>query len=159
MGIDTNRSIQQIFDRWQAEDRGIKTCIADIRQWMQEVEMFGIPHFGEAATRLRALQRRMLNHFSSEDEMIAELSQLHPVSGPKLDELCCESSDDHDRLLDQLVVLSERLNQLEPPFVSWQRALEEFEQLVDAIESHEAYEAERIADLMPTETQNQTMLD
>ncbi len=64
----TNESIQQIFERWQAEDRDLKTCIDGIRQWMREIEKFGIPHFGEAATRMRAVQQRLIQHFSSEDE-------------------------------------------------------------------------------------------
>ncbi len=67
--------------------------------------------------------------------------------------------DDHNGLLDQLGDLMERLNQLEPPFQSWQRALDEFEQVVAAIESHETWESECIADLIPSENARHKLLD
>lgn len=159
MGIDTTESIGQIFDRWQREDRDIKSSIAEIRQWMREIELFGIPHFGEAATRLRSLHERMVRHFKSEHEMLVELSLKHPTSRLKIEELNRDASDDHNRLLDLLDDLMERLNQLEPPFESWQRAWKEFEHVVTAIEAHEASESECIAELIPTENASQKLLD
>lgn len=159
MNISSNESIQLVFERWQAEDRDLKTCIDGIRQWMREIEKFGIPHFGEAATRMRAMQQRLIQHFGSEDEMILELALIQPIAGAKLDELSQESTSDHSELLDRLAQLMERLNQLEPPYDSWQDALAEFEQIVVAIEDHEAEESRQVAALIPSDVNSVEFLD
>lgn len=105
------------------------------------------------------MQQRLIQHFGSEDEMILELALIQPIAGAKLDELSQESTSDHSELLDRLAQLMERLNQLEPPYDSWQDALAEFEQIVVAIEDHEAEESRQVAALIPSDVNSVEFLD
>ena len=159
MNISSNQSVLEIFDRWQAEDQALKSCINQIRQWMLEIEMYGIPRFGEAATRLRSVHQRLIEHFCSEDEMILELTLVQPTSVGPLDQLSRLSTDEHEDILDRIGVLMERLNRLEPPYESWQQALQEFEQIVGLIEDHETLETERVLALIPSEIDSAESLD
>ncbi len=105
------------------------------------------------------MQQRLIQHFGSEDEMILELALIQPIAGAKLDELSQASASDHSELLDRLAQLMERLNQLEPPYDSWQDALAEFEQIVVAIEDHEADESRQVAALIPSDVDSVEFLD
>ena len=149
----TRKSFPNVFHTWQLEDRDLETSIDQVRNWMQEVNQLGIPHFGETATRLRPLRDRMLVHFAREDQMIGQLADLYPTSSPEVDAVRRQASRDHDQLSERLDNLIERLDQVVPPFASWQNAMDEVELFVDALEQHEDQESENFRMLMPPEGQ------
>ena len=61
--------------------------------------------------------------------------------------LASRSSRDHRELLKQLDDLIRDLDQLDPPFLSWQAAISELERFIDSLEQHESYEFQRINSL------------
>ncbi len=60
-----------------------------------------------------------------------------------------QSSVDRDRLFTQIDDLMKRLNQLDPPFDSWQQAMKEVEVFIDVLEQHENREVENMTKLIP----------
>ena len=149
MNARTNPTLPGIFQAWKAEDRELESSIDAVRDWMQEVSQLGIPHFGETATRLRPMRARLEVHFAHEDEMVTQLAELYPPSSPEIDAVRRQSDRDHSRLLERLDGLIDRLDQTEPPFASWQAAMEEVELFVDVLEQHEDQESESFEMLIP----------
>lgn len=147
---EAKRTLAQIYHDWQAEDREIERRVDELRRWMYEVSQLGDPHFGETATRLGPMRQRLLVHFEREDEMISEIAASHRTSARKVNMMRRQSSADRDQLIEQLDDLAMRLNELDPPFVSWQRAVDEVETLVHSLEAHEARESERMTELLPS---------
>jgi hypothetical protein len=133
-----------LFQTWQMERRAVAACLDELRDWMNEVSQLGIPHFGETATRLRPLRQRLIHHFAVEDEMIEKFAARRGTTRPGTDgpHLC--SSREHEQLLQRLDDMLSRLAQPDPPFASWQAAMNEVEQFVDLLEEHESRESERI---------------
>lgn len=144
MNTDADPSLSRIYRNWQSEDRKLETCIDEIREWMYEVSQLGNPHFGETATRLKPLRRRLVQHFEREDEMVAAIAKSHLTSTRKVNAMSKQSSRDRERIFSHLDGLMDRLNQLDPPFVSWERAIEEVEEFVAVLEQHERREAKSI---------------
>jgi hypothetical protein len=149
MNSRTDRPLPKIIQKWRAEDRELKLRINELREWMGEVSQLGIPHFGETATRLGQVRARLVQHFEREDEMVAELARLYPDSSPEIASIRKQSSRDHSLLLSRLDDLSKRLSELEPPFESWQQAMQDVELFVDTLEQHEDRESESVMMLMP----------
>ncbi len=149
MNTKQQNEIATIFRRWHAEDRELESSMDEVRDWMNEVSQLGIPHFGETATRLRPLRERLVTHFEREDKMVAELAELYPTQSPEVKAVQRQSSRDHDELLIRIDGLIARLEQPEPPFRSWQSAMNEVEMLVGVLEQHEDQEAESIEMLLP----------
>ena len=149
MNSGTERPLPKIFDRWRAEDRELELRIDELRDWMGEVSQLGIPHFGETATRLGQVRERLVKHFQREDEMVAELARLYPDSSPEIASIRKQSSRDHSQLLTRLDDLSKRLSELEPPFESWQEAMQDVELFVNELEQHEDHESESVMMLRP----------
>jgi chromosome segregation ATPase len=147
--IASIRSLAEIYQNWQSEDQELESSIAVIRDWMEEVSKFGTPHFGETATRLKPLRQRLVQHFEREDEMLAEIASSHLTSSQMVSEMNTQSMHDRQRLLDQLNDLMNRLEQLDPPFASWQQATEEVDGLVGVLETHERREAANVEKLIP----------
>lgn len=150
MNPNASPSVSVIFANWQKEDRGLESCVDQVRDWMREVAQLGIPHFGETATRLRPLRHRLVQHFAREDEMIEQLAQLYSSSSPEIEAVRRQSVHDHDQLLARLDNLINRLNELVPPFDSWQTAIDDVEMFVDLLEQHEEQESESVQMLMPS---------
>ena len=153
MDSKADQPLALFYENWRAEDRQLEVGIDGVRDWMQEVNQLGIPHFGETATRLLPLRRRLVTHFEREDRMIAQLAELYPSSSPEVQAVRRQSSHDHHQLLARLDDLIQRLGQTEPPFDSWQAAMDELESFVDLLEQHEEQEADSIGMLMPARTQ------
>jgi hypothetical protein len=95
----------------------------------------------------------MLVHFAREDQLIGQLADLYPTSSPQVDAVRRQASGDHDQLCERLDNLIERLDQVVPPFASWQNAMDEVELFVDALEQHEEQESETFKMLMPPDDQ------
>jgi hypothetical protein len=151
MNSKAGQPLALFYENWRAEDRQLEVGIDGVRDWMQEVNQLGIPHFGETATRLLPLRQRLVTHFQREDQMIAQLAELYPSSSPEVQAVRSQSSRDHHQLLNRLDDLIGRLGKTEPPFASWQAAMDELESFVDLLEQHEEQEAESIERLMPVE--------
>ena len=151
MGTEAHPSLSEIFKNWRAEDRDLESRLDEVRDWMREVSQLGIPHFGETATRLRPLREALVRHFQREDAMIAQLARSYPSPSPEINAVRSQSAYDHDLLLSRLDDLTQRLDEPEPPFTSWQLAMDEIELFVVALEQHEEQEAESIKFLMPSE--------
>jgi hypothetical protein len=149
MNTNAKHPLAEFYQTWKAEDRALEAGIDEIRDWMHEVNQLGIPHFGETATRLGPLRDRLVAHFQREDEMISQLAELYPSSSPEIEAVRRQSSRDHHQLLVRLDDLTSRLGQIEPPFASWQAAIDELESFVDLLEQHEEQESESIEMLMP----------
>ena len=149
MNSKTDPPLPKIFHKWRAEDRELELRINELREWMGEVSQLGIPHFGETATRLGQVRERLVQHFEREDEMVTELASLYPDSSPEIASIRKQSSRDHSLLLSRLDDLSKRLSELEPPFESWQQAMQDVEFFVDTLEQHEDRESESVMMLMP----------
>lgn len=149
MNSNTKHPVADFYKRWKAEDRDLERGIDQIREWMHEVNQLGIPHFGETATRLGPLRARLVAHFEREDTMIVQLAELYPSSSPEIKAVRRQSARDHAQLLARLDDLISRLDQIEPPFASWQVAMNELELFVDLLEQHEERESECIETLMP----------
>ncbi|MGI9473257.1 MAG: hemerythrin domain-containing protein [Rubripirellula sp.] len=145
------QTLPDLYQQWSVEDRQLEACVDEVRHWMQEVAQLGIPHFGETATRLRPLAERLGTHFQREDDMIQQVAQLYPNTSPEVNAIRRQATRDHDQLRDRLGDLIERLDLLEPPFESWQLAIDEVELFVDMLEQHEEQESESIRMLMPAE--------
>jgi iron-sulfur cluster repair protein YtfE (RIC family) len=150
MNADTNVSLATIYRNWLSQDRELQSRIDEIRQWMYEVAEFGQPHFGETASRLQPLRKRLMQHFEREDEMTEEIAKSHLTSTSEVKAMRQQSSRDRNRLFAQLDELTDRLNLLDPPFASWQRAIEEVEVLIDSLEGHEVREVENLKSLIPS---------
>ena len=152
MNSQSTRSLAFIYESWKQEDRQLDKCLDTIRNWMQQVNQLGIPHFGETATRLRPLKARLFAHFGRENELILQLVNFYQSSSPDVVALQTEMLTAHDQLLTRLGDLIDRLSLPEPPFESWTNAMDEVALFVDALEQHEEQETRSIAMLMPTAT-------
>ena len=67
----------------------------------------------------------------------------------KIEAIQSQSATEHIQLLDRLDELTRNLNELEPPFDSWQATIDQLEWFVDALECHEEQESASIEALMP----------
>ncbi len=147
--MSTETSPAKIFKHWKSEDLALQGCLNEVRHWMREVSLLGIPHFGETATRLRPLREYLVRHFEREDELIAQLATSYASSlSPELDAVRTASAREHRQLLIDLDDLMIRLNQTEPPFASWEAAMGQVDRLVDTLDQHEARESGSIEALI-----------
>ena len=137
----------------------MKASIDDLNMWMSEVNQLGIPHFGEAGSRLQNLRYRMLQHFKREDLIVENLaaqfeSESQASALAVVAELHQRATSDHETLLIRLDDLIERLNHLEPPFQSWLEAMQEIELFTLQLQEHEDYEWEQINAIVASHNSN-----
>ncbi|WP_182869554.1 hemerythrin domain-containing protein [Rhodopirellula sp. JC639] len=148
MSLNISEPLSQIYQNWLSEDRAMEATLREIRAWMKEVEQLGIPHFGETATRLEPLRDRLVKHFEREDEMITQLASSLVEPSAEFDHLRFESTNEHGLMLAHLDDLLARLSQTDPPFRSWQAAMQEVEKFVHRLEQHESTETRSIGILL-----------
>jgi len=149
MTSKTTLTVHEIFAAWRAEDEQLGREVDSLRQWMRELDQLGKQHFGETATRLRLLRETIVDHFDREEVMMEKLSAHYPPSSPELAAVKKQAKREHQNLLARLDDLVNRLDQVEPPFESWQQAMDEMQELVNLFEHHEANEWESIEMLLP----------
>jgi hypothetical protein len=153
MNTDSNSMMPRAIQAWRQEDRELESRVDQVRDWMREVSQFGIPYFGEAATRLRPLRAKLEEHFALETELLLLLGDSYPSSSPEVEAVRRQSEHDHDLLLERIDDLVSRLEQVEPPFRSWLEAMDEVDLFVDVLEQHEEQELESLSMLIPDEVQ------
>ncbi|MCG8649412.1 MAG: hemerythrin domain-containing protein [Pirellulales bacterium] len=143
------QGVNEVFAVWNRENQALEAEIGRIRAWMSEVNQFGIPRFGEAATLLNQLRSHLVNHFDCESRLCAQLSGFWDGPCPELDQMCRQATHDHAQILLKLDDLIERLQQIDPPFASWQAAMNEVDLFVEYLEQHEEQESESLQALAP----------
>ena len=150
MTNQTQTTVAQIFERWKSEDRSLDTTAGDLQSWMRDVEQLGVPRFGETATRLVPFRTLLAKHFDEENEMLDELAKSYSSESPEIAAMRRQATQDHVNLLANLDDFTGRLSDLEPPFQSWQAAMQEFDLLYIQIEQHEDQESENLQAMMPS---------
>ncbi len=138
MPSNSSNDIGSFVHRLQQDHRSLMSAIGDVRQWVRDVSELGMPRFGELGVRLRPFRELLSAHFADEEsgEFPASGGQSgdgQPKAGENLAGL-------HHRILEDLDSMIARLRASEPPFRSWQAAIEELEALIKVIEQHEEYE-------------------
>jgi hypothetical protein len=151
MNTKARSELSELFEEWRTDDRKLATSIAQIRDWMVEVNQLGIPHFGETAAKLRPLRSSLETHFLREDAMLAKLAELYPSNSPEVMAFKRQTGLDHHALLTRLDKLLGRLGETDPQFPSWTAAMDEVDVFFEAMEQHERQESDRVGMLMPTE--------
>jgi iron-sulfur cluster repair protein YtfE (RIC family) len=121
----------------------------EYRKWAYQIAQRGFPHFGETACRLKELRERLCEHFTEEDEIAEQLLAMKGERSPEVEANRRQVASDHVNLLARLDSLIEQLNQVDPPFDSWQEAVEKVERFCDALEQHEEQESDCINWLAP----------
>jgi iron-sulfur cluster repair protein YtfE (RIC family) len=140
---------QALFAKWQAEHRQLDEFTEELRTWTYEVAQLGIPHFGEAANKLTLLRVRLQKHFQQEDEIGNQLANQQSVPSVEIEATRRKATQDHISLSTRLDDLIDRLAQTEPPFDSWEQAVQEVDLFIDALEQHEEQESASITWLSP----------
>ena len=148
MNTKSTSSYPALTEQWMCEHQELDQRVCELVAWMNEVAKLGIPRFGQAGTRLKQLRHRLVEHFHVEDQITIELCQSRP-SCLEVQAAKRQASRDHDQLLARTDDLCEKLMQLEPPFASWQDAVQQIGLLMDVLEQHEEQESENIHWLSP----------
>ncbi len=149
MTMTKYETVAEILKRWQTEDISLQDTATSLMDWMREVEQFGKPHFGETASKLKPFRSLLASHFGHEVQMLNDLADHHDANCPEISAIRRQTERDHQQLLNDLDNFVQRLNQLEPPFDSWQSAMREFDLFFDRLEQHEVQESESIKAMMP----------
>ena len=149
MSGNANTEVHALFGQWKDEDRDLDAYVDGVRDWMNDVSKLGIPRFGETANRLQRLRERLKTHFKREDEIGGELEELYAGNSVELSAVCRQAQRDHSSLIERLDSLNARLDEVDPPFPSWEAAMEQFELFIVALEQHEDHELDSIEMLMP----------
>ena len=142
-------SSQALFAKWQAEHQQLDQFTEELRTWTYDVAQLGIPHFGEAADKLTLLHGRLQSHFQQEDEIGSQLANQQSVPSVEIEATRRKAAQDHQSLSTRLDDLIDRLRQNEPPFDSWEQAVQEVDLFIDALEQHEEQESASITWLSP----------
>lgn len=141
--------VNEVFARWRIEDEELGRKVDEIRQWMRELDLIGKQHFGETATYLRDLRKQMVRHFEREVEMLEQIGKLYTSGSPEILAVRRQSDREHHNLLGRAEDMIARLDQIDPPFESWQQAMDEMDGLVSLLEQHESNEWDSIEMLLP----------
>lgn len=146
---DPKQTVESLTHSWKEDHRKLNEFFDEYRKWAYQIAQRGFPHFGETADRLRKLRERLETHFSHEDEICKQMAALINTTSPEAEANRRQVAGDHVNLLSRLDTLISRLSELEPPFDSWQQAVEEVERFCDALEQHEEQESDCITWLLP----------
>ena len=146
---DTKHTIENLSQQWKDDHRELDKFFDEYRQWAYEIAQQGVPHFGETAERLKQLRERLTEHFAREDKICEQLIAIAGSPSPEVDANRRQVATDHINLLSRLDTLINRLGELDPPYDSWQEAVEEVERFCDALEQHEEQESDCITWLLP----------
>lgn len=148
--MDTSTdACKTLFAKWHEEHQQLETFTGELRQWAYERAQLGMPQFGETANKLAYLRTHLVAHFEREDEIASQLSSGQAAASVEVQATCRQAAHDHLHLLKRLDDLISRLNQVQPPFDSWEQAFREIDLFLDAMEQHEEQEDASITWLTP----------
>ena len=145
-----NANSSPSLTRLLEEHRELMGRISEIRKWWAELDQFGLPKFGEMGTRVEELKHILVEHFLEEekDGYLAEALAVAPQYAGQAEEL----QKQHGEMLETLNDFSQRLEMSEPPFDSWQKARDEFEEIIASLRRHERAENEIVQSAFETDT-------
>ena len=146
---DPKHTVESLTHRWRDGHRKLDEFFDEYRKWAYDVAQQGVPHFGETADRLKQLRECLSEHFLAEDEICEQLIAITGTPSPELDANRRQVATDHINLLSRLDTLINELSEVDPPFDSWQQAVEQVERFCDALEQHEEQESDCIQWLVP----------
>lgn len=129
-----------LIEQWKSEHDDLTHSIRETTLWLGQVSQLGIPRFGELAARLDAMRRRMRQHFDREEILNDDLQRSSDCLEVKTTRQ--RSISDHQHLTQRIDDLISRLSELDPPFESFQQAIDQVGLFVDAFEQHEEQEAQ-----------------
>jgi hypothetical protein len=132
--------LASLLDQWKSEHNDLTHSIRETTLWLGQVSQLGIPRFGELAARLDAMRRRMSQHFEREEILNDDLQRSADCLEVKTTRQ--RSISDHKHLTQRIDDLISRLSELDPPFESFQQAIDQVGLFVDAFEQHEEQEAQ-----------------
>lgn len=150
MNTVEHESVAKIFEQWTTEDALIEDATDALLKWMREVQQQEFPKFRETAAKLTPYRTLLAQHFAREDEMLVELASHYSADSPEIAAIGRQSQHDHDNLLGDLDDFMQRLDHSDPPFATWQLAINEFDQFFCRLEIHEEQESDSMKCLMPT---------
>ena len=157
MNAQRTETIPAIYEMWESGAEEQESRIDSICQWMEEVSQLGIPHFGETATRLRPMRDQLLRQFQWESELIRQIAEFYPLPSPEVAAVRRQARRSHRHLRTRLEDLISRLEELDPPFDSWQEAIEELHRFACVLEEHNHCERESLQMLMPFEVEQELL--
>lgn len=146
---DTEHTIESLSFQWRDDHRKLNEFFDEHRRWAYDIGQRGVPHFGETADRLKRLRAQLTEHFARENEICDQLTAIVVSPSPEVDANRRQVEADHANLLARLDTLINKLSELDPPFESWQQAVEQVELFCDALEQHEEQESDCITWLLP----------
>jgi len=137
---DCLQSLAPLLQQWNDEHQDLSRSIRDTTLWLGQVSQRGIPRFGELAARLSQMRQRMKQHFDREESLGDDLQQASDCLEVKTTRR--RAINDHQHLTQRIDDLIAKLSELEPPFDSFQQAIDQVGLFVDAFEQHEEQEAQ-----------------
>ena len=132
--------LAQLVDLWKNEHDDLIKQIHNTTLWLGEVRQSELPRFDELADRLRGLRDRMLRHFDHENELGEDLQQA--CDCVEVTATRRSTSGDHQNLTHRVDELIAKLSEFDPPFESFEQAIDQVGLFVDAFEQHEDQEAQ-----------------
>ena len=124
---------------WMLEEHAELTRrVANLREWWNELDQYGLPKFGEMGSRVDELRDLLAEHFADE-EKDGYFAPVLAVS-PNLDRQVNKLQEQHGQLLERLNDFANRLQMSKPPFDSWQKAYRELETILADLRKHEQAE-------------------
>jgi len=133
-------SLDALLRQWNEEHEDLVRNIRDTTLWLGQVSQRGIPRFGELAARLSSMRQRMKQHFEREEALRDDLQQTSDCVEVKTTRQ--RAINDHQHLTQRVDDLIAKLRELDPPFASFQQAIDLVGLFVDAFEQHEEQEAQ-----------------
>lgn len=133
-------SLEALLRQWNEEHDDLAKSIRETTLWLGQVSQRGIPRFGELAARLSLMRQRMKRHFEREESLGDDLQQASDCVEVKTTRQ--RAINDHQHLNQRIDDLIAKLSELEPPFDSFQQAIDQVGLFVDAFEQHEEQEAQ-----------------
>lgn len=114
--------------------------IVEWREWWGQLAEIGKPKMDEMANRLAQFREHLTEHFTVE-ENVGCLSPAEGVSSETASRIAMLRNE-HQELLVHLDQLIAKLQGCHPKIDCWGQAREEFEELLDRLNSHEEAEEE-----------------
>jgi hypothetical protein len=133
-------ALEGLLRQWNDEHLDLAKSIRDTTLWLGQVSQRGIPRFGELAARLSSMRQRMKQHFDREESLGDDLQQASDCVEVKTTRQ--RAINDHQHLTQRVDDLIAKLSELDPPFASFQQAIDQVGLFVDAFEQHEEQEAQ-----------------
>ncbi len=133
-------ALAPLLQQWNDEHQDLTRSIRETTLWLGQVSQRGIPRFGELAARLSLMRQRMKQHFDREETLGEDLQQVSDCLEVKTTRR--RAINDHQHLTQRIDDLIAKLSELEPPFDSFQQAIDQVGLFVDAFEQHEEQESQ-----------------